>query len=97
MKRNKIIRQKPKIFNEKIDLALLIKKNWHRITFNESAGNFWYGTFEKNGIIIKIFFQKYLNPRRRMFGNGVDYVNLSKNDKALTVKEIKKLLKNESY
>ncbi len=94
MRRNRLFAIKPKIFNDKIKLAEIIKKNWKRLFFQEYKRCYWMGDFEKDDIVINIYFQYYVSRRRRMMlASPVEYIQIRKNNKALTVKEIKQLLK----
>jgi hypothetical protein len=94
MKHNRIIRKKPKIFSMKVELAELIRKNWEKIKYTEYRPHYWGGTFKKGDITVSVYLQNYTNPRRRMM-RAVATIDIYRNNKALTVREIKSLYEKE--
>lgn len=55
-------REKPKIHESKVKLALKIRENWEKIDFHRSM-YYWHGVFKdpKRKILIDIYFQLYIN------------------------------------
>ena len=88
-------KKKPEILKTKIELANLIRKKIKPISFQKSPVHnfYWSGSFEINGLIYYIYFQYYSRGIRRM---QVDYIGIrhNHNNKALSVKEINKLLES---
>lgn len=83
--------KKPKILKDKVKLSYLIKKNWTNTWYSTNATGYWWMGHYTNpeGDEVRISVQKYI---RRL---GFDFANLNwkENGKALTVTEIKDLLK----
>ncbi|MCK9543749.1 MAG: hypothetical protein M0R03_17150 [Novosphingobium sp.] len=92
MRRNRLIRKKPKIFDDKIKLAFYIKDKWNKLEYEEKRGCYWYGVFENSGRKIYIFLQHYVSSRRAL--KSVDEIHIRHKDtsKALTVREVRELL-----